>query len=400
MLNKSMDQLTDYPFDRARALLDVVPPPEGLEVIALSIGEPQHAPPPLIAETVAANAHLWGKYPPALGTPELRQAISAWLTRRFNVPAQDFEDKVGIIPVAGTREALYLVAPVSVPETKNGERAAVLIPNPLYHVYSGGAIMAGADPVFVSATYNTGFMPNFRDLDEATLRRTALAYLCSPSNPQGAIADIEYLKSAIRLAREYDFIVAVDECYSEIYDVAHPPGALQACAEMGEGYGNVIIFHSLSKRSSAAGLRSGFVAGDANLIETFRRLRSFSGATLPLPIQAASAALWNDEAHVEENRAKYRAKFDAAERVLDGRYGYYRPDGGFFLWLDVGNGEEAALKLWKEAGVRVQPGAYMARPDDTGNNPGAPYIRVALVHETDVIEKPSNDLLRSFVKTM
>lgn len=387
MLNNLIDQLTDYPFDRARALLDVARPPEGLEVIALSIGEPQHAPPPLIAETIAANADLWGKYPKADGIPELRDAISGWLTRRFNVPARDFDDKLGIIPVVGTREALYLTATLSVPETKSGEQPAVLIPNPLYHVYSGAAIMAGAEPVLVPATHNTGFMPNYRDLDEATLRRTALAYLCSPSNPQGAIADIEYLKVAIRLAREFDFILAVDECYSEIYDAVPPAGALQACAEMGEGYANVLILHSLSKRSSAASLRSGFVAGDAKLIKNFSRLRSFSGATLPLPIQAASAALWNDEDHVEENRTKYRAKFDVAEQVLEGRYGYYRPGGGFFLWLDVGDGEKAAFKLWTEAGIRVQPGAFMARPDETGFNPGAAYIRVALVHETDVIEK-------------
>jgi succinyldiaminopimelate transaminase len=394
MLNEMINQLTDYPFDRTRALLDVAQPPEGIEAIALSIGEPQHAPPSLIAETVAANAHLWGKYPRPDGIPELRQAVSSWLTRRFNVPNQDIDDKVGIIPVLGTREILYMAATLSVPRSVSGEQPVVLIPNPLYHVYSGGAIMAQAEPVLVPATHNSNFMPDYRNLDERTLRRTAMAYLCSPSNPQGAIADINYLKDAIRLAREFDFVLAVDECYSEIYDQAPPPGALQACAELGDGYKNVLVFHSLSKRSSAASLRSGFVAGDAELIKNLRRLRCFSGATMPLPLQAASAALWNDEAHVEENRIKYRAKFDVAEKVLEGRYGYYRPGGGFFLWLDVGDGEEAAFKLWTEAGIRVQPGAYMARSDDNGYNPGASYIRVALVHETDVIEKALKRLVK------
>jgi N-succinyldiaminopimelate aminotransferase len=396
MLNKTIELLTDYPFDQTRALLDVAAPPAGVEPVALSIGEPQHAPPPILAEAVAENAHLWGKYPQPGGTPELRQAITNWLIRRFKVPAQAFENEVGIIPVAGTREALYLIAPTVVPESISGQRPVVLIPNPLYHVYTGGAIMAGAEPVFMPATHNSGFIPNFQELDEATLRRTAFAYLCTPSNPQGAIADMDYLKDAILLARKHDFVLVVDECYSEIYDTTPPPGALEACAEIGNGYSNVLIFHSLSKRSSAASLRSGFVAGDANLIEAFRRLRCFSGATLPLPLQAASAALWNDEAHVDENRRKYRTKFDVAERVLEGRYGYYRPGGGFFLWLDVGNGEEAAFKLWTEAGIRVQPGAFMSRPDESGYNPGAAYIRVALVHETDVIEKA----LEQFVKIL
>lgn len=396
MLNKTIDLLTDYPFDQTRALLDIAAPPAGVEPVAFSIGEPQHAPPSILAEAIAEKAHLWGKYPPPGGIPELRDAISNWLMRRFKVPPQVFEKEVGIIPVAGTREALYLIAPTIVPETISGDRPAVLIPNPLYHVYSGGAIMAGAEPIFIPATHNTGFMPNFHDLDDATLRRTAFAYLCTPSNPQGAIADMVYLKSAIRLARKHNFVLVVDECYSEIYNAVPPPGALEACSEMGEGYSNVLIFHSLSKRSSAASLRSGFVAGDVVIIEAFRKLRCFSGATIPLPLQAASAALWNDEAHVDENRLKYRAKFDVAEQILEGRYGYYRPGGGFFLWLDVENGEEAAFKLWTEAGIRVQPGAFMARPDESGHNPGAAYIRVALVHELDVIK----NALKQFVKVL
>jgi N-succinyldiaminopimelate aminotransferase len=396
MLNETIELLTDYPFDKTRALLDVAAPPAGVNPVAFSIGEPQHAPPPILAQAVSENADLWGKYPQPGGTPELRQAIKNWLMRRFKVPAHAFKKDIDIIPVAGTREALYLIAPTVVPGSISGERPVVLIPNPLYHVYTGGAIMAGAEPVFMPATYTSGFMPNFYELDKAILQRTAFAYLCTPSNPQGAIADIDYLKDTILLARKNNFILVVDECYSEIYDTTPPPGALEACVEIGDGFSNVLVFHSLSKRSSAASLRSGFVAGDATLIEAFRKHRCFGGATVPIPLQAASAALWNDEVHVVENRRKYAAKFDVAERILDGRYGYYRPGGGFFLWLDVGNGEEAAFKLWTEAGIRVQPGAFMSRQDESGHNPGAAYIRVALVHEPDVIETA----LKQFVKVL
>jgi len=393
MLNEQVKNLTDYPFDQARELLDKAAPPAGVEPVYLSIGEPQHAPPPLLAEALAAHAHLWGKYPPPTGTDELNGAIADWLGTRFRVPKAAFGPEVGIQPVAGSREALYLAAALAVPTEKAGETPAVLLPNPFYHVYSGAAQMAAAEPVFLSATHNTGFMPNLEDAGAKTLARTAAAFICSPSNPQGAVAGLDYLKSAIRLAREHDFVLCADECYSEIYDAGPPPGALEACAEMGEGYQNVLVFHSLSKRSSAAGLRSGFVAGDAGLIEEFRRLRCYAGATLPLPIQAASAALWRDEAHVEENRAAYRAKFDAAESVLGGRYGFYRPAGGFFLWLDVGGGEDAALRLWAEAGLRVLPGAYVARADAAGHNPGGAYIRVALVHDPDTISGALRRLL-------
>ncbi|MGH7094539.1 MAG: aminotransferase class I/II-fold pyridoxal phosphate-dependent enzyme, partial [Stellaceae bacterium] len=216
--------------------------------------------------------------------------------------------------------------------------------------------------------------------------RTALFYLCSPANPQGTIASLDYLKQAIRLAREYDFVLAVDECYAEIYDQLPPPGALEACAALGGGFDHVVVFHSLSKRSSAAGLRSGFVAGDPRYVGQFKRLRDFGGCQVPLPVQAAATALWRDEAHVVENRALYRRKFDLAEAALGGRYGFYRPDGGFFLWLDVGDGEAAALRLWREAAIRVLPGGYTARAGQSGVNPGSQYIRLAVVHDAATLE--------------
>src|SRR5581483_11656752 len=242
------------------------------------------------------------------------------------------------------------------------------------------------DPVFLDATRENGFMPDLAAIPARTLERTALFYLCSPANPQGTVASLAYLQQAIRLARQYDFVLAVDECYAEIYDRVKPPGALEACAALGGGFEQVVVFHSLSKRSSAAGLRSGFIAGDPALIARFSHLRSYGGCQVPLPIQAGAAALWRDEAHVEENRARYRRKFDIAEAALGGRFGFYRPQGGFFLWLDVGDGEQAALRLWRDAAVRVLPGGYTARAADGRDNPGARYIRLAIVHEDAVLE--------------
>jgi len=246
--------------------------------------------------------------------------------------------------------------------------------------------MAGAEAVFLDATRDNAFLPDLDAIPRDQLERAALFYLCSPANPQGTVASLDYLKRAVVLAREYDFVLAVDECYAEIYDRAPPAGALEACAALGDGFDNVVVFHSLSKRSSAAGLRSGFVAGDPKLIGHFEHLRDYGGCQVPLPIQAAARALWREETHVEENRARYRRKFDIAEAAIGGRYGFYRPDGGFFLWLDVGDGEEAALRLWREAAIRVLPGGYTARAANGRINPGARYIRLAIVHDEATLE--------------
>jgi len=269
-----------------------------------------------------------------------------------------------------------------------------LLPNPYYLVYNGAAQMAGAEIVYLDATRATGFLPDLAAIPESLLARSALMYLCTPANPQGAIADMAYLKRAVELARAFDFVLAVDECYCEIYDGAAPPGALEACAALGGDLSQVLVFHSLSKRSSAAGMRCGFVAGDPKLIALFQHLRGYGGAQVPLPIQEAATALWNDEAHVEANRALYRRKFDVAERVLGRRFGFYRPPGGFFLWLDVGDGESAAQRLWREAAVRTLPGGYIARQNGSGDNPGERYIRVALVHDDAVVEEGLTRMLK------
>jgi len=389
-LNPQLDTLSDYPFEALRTLLNPVTPRVNDEIIAMSVGEPQHQPPALLTETLARHARDWNKYPPMVGTPELRHAIADWLTRRYNLPPASLDIDKNIATLAGTKEGLYLFASVAVPREKAGQTPIVLCPNPYYLVYNGAATMAGAEAVFLDATRDNAFLPNLDDIPKATLGRCALFYLCSPSNPQGTIADLDYLKKAIQLAREYDFVLAADECYAELYDAVPPPGALEACAALGPGanglFDNVVVFHSLSKRSSAAGLRSGFVAGDPRYVGQFKRLRDFGGCQVPLPIQHAATALWRDEAHVVENRGLYRRKFDLAESMLGGRYGFYRPAGGFFLWLDVGDGEDAALRLWRDAAIRVLPGGYTAREGSSGVNPGQPYIRVAIVHDEAVLE--------------
>ena len=380
-LNPQLDDLSDYPFEALRTLLGRVVPRVNDAPIAMSLGEPQHQPPALLAETLAAHAQDWNKYPPMAGTPELRQAIVEWLTRRYRLGGGMLDPDRHVLSLAGTKEGLYLLASLVVPRRKGGGRPVVLVPNPYYLVYNGGATMAGADPVFLDATQSNGFMPDLAAIPRSVLERTALFYLCSPANPQGTVASLDYLKQAVALARLYDFVLAVDECYAEIYDGAPPPGALEACAALGDGFDRVLAFHSLSKRSSAAGLRSGFVAGDSRLIAQFAQLRSYGGCQVPLPVQAASTALWRDEAHVEENRARYRRKFDIAEAAIGGNFGFYRPQGGFFLWLDVGDGETATVRLWRDAAIRVLPGGYTARAAHGRDNPGRQYIRLAVVHD-------------------
>lgn len=385
MHNDILDELTDYPFDRLRALLGPLSPPPDRAPIQMQIGEPKHAPPDFIQPILQRNPSDWGKYPPPNGTPELRQAIADWLTRRYQLPQGAVDPVRNVAIVSGTREALFMAALLAVPRTKNGAQPVVLMPNPFYQVYSGAAAMAHAETVMVPAGAETGFQPDFTALPADILDRAALAYINSPANPQGSVADLAQLRAAIDLARRHDFVLAVDECYAEIYTAAPPPGALEACAadDPDDRFTNVLVFHSLSKRSNVPGLRSGFVAGDADLIARLLRLRQYGGAQVPLPVMNASEALWSDEAHVESNRTQYRQKFDLALELLNGAFGFSRPGGAFYLWLDVGDSEAATAKLWGDSGVRVLPGAYLGKPDAHGINPAAAYIRAALVHDLD-----------------
>ncbi|MGI9389213.1 MAG: aminotransferase class I/II-fold pyridoxal phosphate-dependent enzyme, partial [Boseongicola sp.] len=321
-------------------------------------------------------------YPPNEGTPELLHAISDWLRRRYSVevpPAQ-------IMTLNGTREGLFNAALALCPDSKNGNSAIVLTPNPFYQVYALGALAVGAEPVYVPATHETGFLPDFASLPHGILERTAIAYVCSPSNPQGAVADREYWVELLDLAQRYDFHIFADECYSEIWRREAPVGALQIAKEVGADPERVLIFHSLSKRSNLPGLRSGFVAGGPESISRIRQLRTYAGAPLPLPLQRAAEAAWQDEAHVEDSRARYQGKYDIADEVFAGVDDCAAPDAGFFLWLPVDDGETAALRLWRETGVRVLPGGFLARDAD-GTNPGQGYIRVAMVVEEQELQR-------------
>jgi aspartate/methionine/tyrosine aminotransferase len=382
-LSDRLDPLLNFhPFTRLNALLAGVQP--GGPTLALSVGEPQAPPPAFLAETLERHKAEWSRYPQTAGTPEFRAAVGDWLDRRYRLPAGLVDRDAEIMPCAGSREAIFHMALATVPEWQGkGERPAVLIPNPFYHCYAGAAAMAGAEPIFLPAARETGFLPDPDAVPEAVLGRTALAYVCSPSNPQGAVAGRDYLARWLALGRRHGFTVAFDECYAEIYFGQPPAGALEAADGRLD---NLVVLHSLSKRSSAPGLRSGFIAGDRRLIRRVTQLVNYGGVAPAFPVLAASVALWRDEAHVEAVRERYRQCFAIAERIIGRRFGYVPPSGGFFLWLDVGDGEQAAKRLWAEAGIRVLPGGYMARPDAGGVNPARAYIRVALVHEPAVVE--------------
>ncbi|WRH63247.1 MAG: aminotransferase class I/II-fold pyridoxal phosphate-dependent enzyme [Fuscovulum sp.] len=372
--------LPDYAFPRLRKLLD--PHTAGAEPITMTIGEPRHLMPDFVAEVMAQNIGGFAIYPPNDGTPELLAAISGWLARRYGVALG--EDRLMVLN--GTREGLFNAAVALCPETKGGKRPVVLMPNPFYQVYAVAALAMGAEPVYAPATAATGFLPDYAALPREVLDRTAIAYLCSPANPQGAIASRDYLATLLQLAERHDFRVFSDECYSEIWRDAPPPGGLEVAQAIGANPERICVFHSLSKRSNLPGLRSGFVAGGPDSIARIRQLRAFAGAPLPLPVQRVSERAWADEAHVVANLALYQEKFRIADEVFAGVQGFSNPEGGFFLWLPVEDGEEAALKLWVQAGVRVLPGAYLSR-EAGGQNPGKGYIRVALVAPKDEMQR-------------
>lgn len=372
--------LPDYAFPRLRKLLDAHAP--GGDPIAMTIGEPRHAMPDFVGPILAANLAGFNIYPPNDGTPELLSAITGWLKRRYQVALA--EDQVMVLN--GTREGLYNACIATCPETKNGKQPVVLMPNPFYQVYAVAALTVGAEPVYVPATAATGFLPDYAGLPAEVLDRVTIAYICSPANPQGSVASRDYWKTLLALAEKHDFTIFADECYAEIWRSAPPPGALEVAAEVGADPERVFTFHSLSKRSNLPGLRSGFVAGGREGIARMRKLRSFAGAPLPLPIQRVSEAAWADEAHVTANRALYQDKFRAADDIFSGLQGFSCPEGGFFLWLPVEDGEAAALKLWRETGVRVLPGAYLSR-DAGGQNPGKTYLRVALVAPKEEMQR-------------
>ena len=366
-MNPRLDRLHPYPFERLRRLFAGVTP--GGPEINLGIGEPQHPTPTVITDALRAAMPLLGKYPPTAGTPALREAIAAWLGRRYGVSVEES----AVLPVAGTREALFAFAQAVLDPADPG---VVLLPNPFYQIYEGAAIMAGAEPFYVPASEK----PDLSAVPQDVWPKVKLAYVCSPGNPTGAVLNLDDWNTIFAYADRYGFTIAADECYSEIYNEEPPMGALQAARELGRGFERLVVFNSLSKRSSAPGLRSGFVAGDPAILAKFLLYRTYHGSVPGLNVQAASVAAWNDEAHVVESREKYRAKF-AAVRVSMGEV--RTPAGGFFAWLGVDDDEAFAKGLYSRTGVTVLPGSYLGRDAGMGN-PGAGYIRIALVPELPI----------------
>jgi aspartate/methionine/tyrosine aminotransferase len=379
------------PFVRLRELLGDTAP--GKPAISLAVGEPQHSIPAFVAPVIAAHVAEFGRYPMNKGLDEFAQAVGLWLDRRYTL-ARPVDPATEVLVLNGTREGLFLAALAAKNfVTPRAGRPAVLIPNPFYAAYAAGAIAADCEPVYLPATAATGFLPDLDALGEDLLARTVAVYLASPSNPQGAVADRAYLDKLTALARRFGFLVLSDECYCEIYNTRAPRGMLEAA---GPDFANVVVFHSLSKRSNLPGLRVGFAAGDRKFLASFLELRNVGAPQVPTPLQHVAIAAYGDEVHVEENRRLYREKFDLADQIIGDRYRYRRPAGGFFLWLDVstqGGSEAVTQRLWREAGLRVVPGRYLAREQADGSNPGADYIRVAMVQNNEITAEAMHRLV-------
>ena len=367
------------PFVRLTELIAGIAP--GKPAINLSVGEPQHPIPSFVGPELATYLDEFGRYPANKGGEPFRRAVAQWLNRRYRLP-RPIDPENEVLVLNGTREGLFLGAIAAKRWVKaRAGKPAVLIPNPFYAAYGAGAQAADCEPVYMPATRASGFLPDLDAFDDTLLARTVAFYLASPSNPQGAVASRTYLERLAGLARRHGFLVFADECYCEIYSEHAPTGMLEAS---GPDFANVVVFHSLSKRSNLPGLRVGFAAGDHSFLAAFLELRNVAAPQVPGPAQHVAVAAYGDEAHVKENRKLYSAKFDLADQIIGDRYGYVRPAGGFFLWLDVsayGGSETVTKRLWQEAGVRVVPGRYLAREQMDGSNPGADYIRVAMVQD-------------------
>lgn len=382
-MNPGLALLHPYPFEKLIKLKQDLRPPEELKPIALSVGEPKHATPALIQEALASHLNSLASYPLIRGSQSLREAIVAWLCRRFDLPGDSIDADRHLLPVNGTREALFAVAQCVIDSSRD---SLVLMPNPFYQIYEGAAWLAGAQPRYLNCEPEHDFLPDLDAVRAQDWARCQLLYLCTPGNPCGAVMSEPALQRVIDLAEKHNFFIACDECYAEIYtdETAPPAGLLGAAARMGNtDYRRCLVFHSLSKRSNAPGLRSGFVAGDARLIEQFARYRTYHGCAMPPPIQAASTAAWRDEAHVEENRRLYREKFDAAVRILSPIMDIERPAGGFYLWPRTPiDDQDFARELYARHNVTLLPGSFLSR-DSNGHNPGRNRARIALVAPLD-----------------
>ena len=402
-MNPDLNRLQPYPFEKLRALKAGLVPPSNKSAIALSIGEPRHSPPGFVIEEAITHLHGLEKYPLTKGTLELRTACVNWASQRFHVPNDYLDPDRHVLPVNGTREALFAFAQAVIDRTK---KALVIMPNPFYQIYEGAAFLAGAEPWFLNTTADNAFIPDFDSVPDDVWARCQLIYICTPGNPTGAIISQAALEKLIKLADEHDFIIASDECYSEIYfDEGNPPtGLLEVAAKTGRtDFKRCIVFHSLSKRSNLPGLRSGFVAGDANILEKFLLYRTYHGCAMPPPSQAASIKAWEDEQHVKENRNQYREKFDAVLEILSPVMNVQKPQAGFYLWPEIPavNGmdeQDFTRGLFAQQNVTVVPGSYLSR-EAHGINPGNNRVRMALVAPTEECIDAAQRI-RSYVESL
>jgi len=382
-MNPRLASLRPYPFERLRSLLAGAVPPADLPPIPLSIGEPKHVPPAFIGAALTQALPALGSYPLAIGLPELRAAVADWLVRRFRLPAGSVRPEDMVLPVNGTREALFAFVQAAVDASR--PRPAVLMPNPFYQIYEGAALLAGAEPVFLDCDPALGHLPDLDAVAADTWNRCQVLFLCSPGNPTGAVMPEDYLRRALELAARHGFLIAADECYSEIYldESRPPPGLLQVAHAVGNTeFERCVVFHSLSKRSSVPGLRSGFVAGDARVLADFRLYRTYHGCAVPVHTQLASIPAWRDEEHVRENRRLYREKFAQVVPMLREVLDVEQPAGAFYLWVAVGNDEAFTRGMFERQHVTVLPGSYLAR-DTAGGNPGRGRVRISLVASVD-----------------
>ncbi len=374
-MNPLLDKLQPYPFEKLRRLFAEVSPAPGMSAISLGIGEPKHATPEFIRSALAGNLDGLANYPATAGLPALREAIAAWLVLRYGL--KDIDPLTEVLPVNGSREALFAIAQTVV---DGGRGGVVVCPNPFYQIYEGAALLSGAEPYFVNADPALDYRINYAAVPDSVWRRTQLVYACSPGNPTGNVMPLEEWRTLFELSEKFGFVIASDECYSELYyDEANPPlGALQAAQTLGRGFERLIMFSSLSKRSNVPGMRSGFVAGDAALMKQFLLYRTYQGGAMSPPVQAASTAAWRDEDHVRANRRLYAEKFSALLPLL-APLGAQMPGGGFYLWLKTPIADDRfARDLYRDYNVTVLPGSYLARETSAGN-PGKDRIRIALV---------------------
>ena len=398
-MNPNLDLLHRYPFERLNELKAGITPPEHLKPISLSIGEPKHQSPAFVKQALIDNIDQVGVYPATRGGQPLREAIAQWLQQRFNLPSQSIDADQHVLPVTGTREALFAFTQAVIdPRTK----PLVVTPNPFYQIYEGAALLAGAELHYLDCSAEDNFIPDLSSVPESVWQRCQLLHLCSPGNPTGAVTSVEQFQQAIALADKYDFIIASDECYSEVYlqEGKPPPGLLQACAEMGRSdYSRCVVFHSLSKRSNLPGLRSGFVAGDRDVLKAFLRYRTYHGCAMSTAVQAASTAAWSDESHTVKNRSLYREKFAAVTEILSPVLDFPQPEASFYLWPKTPIADtDFAQQLFAQQNVTLLPGQYLSRQTDSGN-PGKNRVRLALVAETgECIEAAQR--IRQFVESL